>query len=143
MRPRRASPNGTSERSSTRPPQYRASRSHTTSRGVAGRLQIAADDFVERRSFRAGDLDDAVSRRRERHLGDDRSNVVRRDGLEQAGRKPDDVSIRTWIGDAPEESNELGRTDNGVGDAGGFDQFLLGDLGAEIAIVAPVGSDDG
>ena len=33
MRPRRASPNGTSERSSTRPPQYRASGSRTTSRG--------------------------------------------------------------------------------------------------------------
>src|ERR1700739_1337996 len=31
-RPRRASPNGTSERSSTRPPKYRASGSHTTSR---------------------------------------------------------------------------------------------------------------
>src|SRR5207245_7694850 len=59
---------------------------------VADRLQIAGDDFVERRSFRAGNLDDAVSRRRERHIGDDRSNVVRRDGLEQAGRKPDDTS---------------------------------------------------
>jgi hypothetical protein len=33
---------------------------------VADRLQIAGDDFVERRSFRAGDLDDAASRRRER-----------------------------------------------------------------------------
>ena len=33
MRPRRASPSGTSERSSTRPPQYRASGSRTTSRG--------------------------------------------------------------------------------------------------------------
>ena len=60
---------------------------------VTDRLQIAGDDFVERRSFRAGDLDDAVSRRRERHIGDDRSNVVRRDGLEQGGRKPGDV----WV----------------------------------------------
>jgi hypothetical protein len=33
MRPRRASPNGTSECSSTRPPKYRASGSLTTSRG--------------------------------------------------------------------------------------------------------------
>jgi len=62
---------------------------------VAGRLQIAGDDFVERCSFRAGDLDDAVSRRRQRHLGDDESNVVRRDGLEQDRWKPDYVSIRT------------------------------------------------
>ena len=84
MRPRRASPNGTSERSSTRPPKYLASGSRTTSR-VADRLQIAGDDFVERGSFRPGDLDDAVSRRRERHIGHDGSNVVRRDGLEQAG----------------------------------------------------------
>jgi hypothetical protein len=29
------------------------------------------------------------------------------------------------------------------GNAGCLDQFFLGDLGAEIAIVAPVGSDDG
>src|SRR5437667_7411726 len=33
MRPRRASPNGTSERSSTRPPKYRDSGSLTTTRG--------------------------------------------------------------------------------------------------------------
>jgi hypothetical protein len=52
---------------------------------VADRLQIAGDDFVERRSFRAGDIDDAASRCRERHIGNDGSNVVRRDGLEQAG----------------------------------------------------------
>src|SRR5437868_12287020 len=62
---------------------------------VADRLQIAGDDFVERRSFRAGDLDDAASWRRERHIGNDGSNVVRRDGLEQAGRKPDRASLRT------------------------------------------------
>ena len=62
---------------------------------VTDRLQIAGNDLVERRSFRAGDLDDAVSRRRERHIGNGGSNVVRRDGLEQAGRKPDDVSTRT------------------------------------------------
>jgi len=37
----------------------------------------------------------------------------------------------------------LGRTDDGVGDAGGYDQFLLGDLGAEISVVRPVGCDDG
>ncbi len=110
---------------------------------VADRLQIAGDDFVERRSFRACDLDDAVSRRGERHLGDDSSNVVRRDGLEQAGRKPDDISTRTSIGDGAEEFHELGRADDGVGDAGGHDQVLLGDLGAKIAILAPVGADDG
>src|SRR2546422_11626874 len=62
---------------------------------VTQRLEIAGDDFVERCSFRAGDLDDAVSWRRERHIGDGGSNVVRRDGMEQAGRKPDDLSIRT------------------------------------------------
>src|SRR5882724_11169141 len=40
--------------------------------------------------------------------------------------------------------NSRNWADDGVGDAGGLDQFLLGDLGAEIAIVRhPVGSDDG
>ena len=57
-------------------------------------VQITGDDFVERRSFRAGDLDDATSRRRERYIGNDGCNIVRRDGLEEDGRKPDDVSIR-------------------------------------------------
>src|SRR5882672_10850512 len=111
---------------------------------IADRLQIAGDDFVERRSFRPGDVDDAASRRRERHIGNDGSNVVRRDGLEQAGREPDQVSIRTCSGDGTEEFQKLGRADDGVGDAGSLDQFLLGDLGAEVAIVGrPVGSDDG
>ena len=44
---------------------------------VADRLQIAGDDFVERWSFGAGDLDDAASRRGKRPLGDDRCNIVR------------------------------------------------------------------
>ena len=82
---------------------------------VADRLQIAGDDFVERCSLRARDLDDAVSRRRERYIGDVASNVVRRDGLEQAGRNPDDVSLRTFGGDAAEEFHKLGRANDGVG----------------------------
>src|SRR5678816_320190 len=55
--------------------------SHDLTR-VADRLQIAGDDVVERCSFRAGDLDDAVSWRRERHIGGVGRDVVRRDGLE-------------------------------------------------------------
>src|SRR5262249_39343756 len=62
---------------------------------VADRLQVAGNEFVERRSFRAGDLDGAVARRRERHIGNDGGNVVSRDGLKQARRNPDYVSIRT------------------------------------------------
>jgi len=58
---------------------------------VAYRLQIAGDDFVERRAFRAGDLNDAVLRRPDRRLGDEMSNVVRRDRLEQDWRQPDRV----------------------------------------------------
>ena len=53
---------------------------------VADRLEIAGDDLVEGCAFRAGDLDDAVSRCGERHIGNEDGNVVRRDGLEQAGR---------------------------------------------------------
>jgi hypothetical protein len=47
---------------------------------------------------------------------------------------------RRWCRGIP----ELGGADDGVGDAGSLDQFLLGDLGAEVAVVGrPVGSDDG
>ena len=62
---------------------------------IVDRLQITADELVEWRSIRAGNLDNPASRRRERHIGNDGSNVVRRDGLEQASRNPDQVSIRT------------------------------------------------
>jgi len=91
---RRASPNGTSERSSTRPPKYRPRVSHDLTR-VADRLQIAGDDFVERCSLRAGNLDDAVSRRPQCHIGDDGSNVVRAMGWNRPGENPDHASIRT------------------------------------------------
>src|SRR5436305_5966305 len=60
---------------------------------VADRLQIAGDDFIKWRAFRAGDIDDAVSRRLECHLRNNGSNVLRRDGLKQAGRVPDRVFI--------------------------------------------------
>src|SRR5215472_8585328 len=110
---------------------------------VADGLQVAGDDFVERRALRAGDLDNAVARRGERHLGDGLGNIVRRDRLEQAGRNPDDVPIRTRIGDGAEEFHKLGRADDRERDAGGYDQFFLGEFGAEVAIVAPVDSDDG
>ena len=62
---------------------------------VAYPLQIAGNDFVERRSSWAGDFDDAVSRRSERDLRDHKSNVVRRDGLEQDGRKPSHIAGHT------------------------------------------------
>ena len=58
---------------------------------IADRLQIAADDLVERRPFWAGDLQDAVSRRRARHFGNRGGNVVRRYRLEQAGRNPENI----------------------------------------------------
>lgn len=82
---------------------------------VADRLQIAGNYFVERSSFRAGDLDDAISRCRECHFGNDGSNVVRRDGLEQAGRNPDEVAVCIGSGNATEEFQELGRADDGGG----------------------------
>jgi hypothetical protein len=47
---------------------------------VADRLQIAGDDFVEQCSFRAGDLDETVSGRIKRRIGNYGSNVVSRDG---------------------------------------------------------------
>jgi hypothetical protein len=94
-RPRRASPNGTSESCSTpAAPVSGFGVAHDLAR-IADRLQIAGDDFVERRSLRTGDLNDAIVRWRERHIGNAGSNVVRTDGLEQDGREPDQVSIRT------------------------------------------------
>src|SRR5262245_10116181 len=71
MRPRRASPNGTSECPSTpAAPESCLGVAHDLM-WVADCPQIAGDDLVERRSFRAGDLDVAVSRGRERHIGND------------------------------------------------------------------------
>src|SRR5262249_54907751 len=67
---------------------------------VGDPLQIAGDDLVERGPLRTGDLDNAVSRRRERHLSHIGSNVVRRDRLEESRRDPDLVSMRTLVSDA-------------------------------------------
>jgi hypothetical protein len=50
---------------------------------IADRLQIAGDEFIERRLLRTGNLDDAVTRLRER----DGTNVVRRYGLETGRAK--------------------------------------------------------
>src|SRR5262249_26786141 len=86
--------------------------------GVADRLQVAGDDVVERRPFRAGDLDDAISRLFERRSGDVSGNVIRRDGLEQDRRELDRLSMRARIGDTAEEFHELGRADDGVWNAG-------------------------
>src|SRR6185369_4275621 len=61
---------------------------------IADRLEIAGNDLVEGRTLRAGDLDDAVARGAERHIGDEACDIVRRDGLEQAGGHPDLVSLR-------------------------------------------------
>ena len=94
---------------------------------LVGRHTYVANE-AEKRAFRSGDFDLPVPRRGDRHFGNDGSNVVRRDGLEEDRRKPDDVSIRTRIGDAAEEFHELGRADNGVGDARGLNQFLLASL---------------
>ena len=54
---------------------------------VADRLEIARNEFIEWRPFRAGDLQGAVARRCERGFGDEGSNVVRSDGLEKGRAK--------------------------------------------------------
>ena len=62
---------------------------------VALSSQKLPGDLVERNSLRAGDFDGSVDRRCYRHLGQRGGDVVRSDGLEQNGREPDQVSIRT------------------------------------------------
>src|SRR4051812_17709194 len=46
---------------------------------VTDRLEIARDDFVERCSLRSSNLEDAISRRSDCHIGNRSSNVVRGD----------------------------------------------------------------
>ncbi len=91
--------------------------SHDLAR-VADAFQIAGDNLVERRAFRAGNLDDAICRLRQCHIGDDGGNVVRRDRLEQAGQNPYLIALGALRGDAAQELQKLSRTDNSVGDAG-------------------------
>jgi hypothetical protein len=65
---------------------------------VADRLQVAGDDFV--RSFRAGDLDDVVLRRRERHLGDEAASALETN-IERGIRGSVSIaSIRSYDGPA-------------------------------------------
>jgi hypothetical protein len=53
------------------------------------------------------------------------------------------LSFGTRSDDAAEKFHELRRADDGVGNARGDDQLLLGGFGAEIAVVRPVYSNDG
>jgi hypothetical protein len=71
--------------------------------------------LIDCRAVASGGADTA----RDGHLGDDGGDVISRDRLKQARCKPNDASIRTRIGDAAEEFQELRRTDDrgGVPDA--------------------------
>jgi hypothetical protein len=133
----RGAPRPTARASAPRPgrPSIGPRVAHDLTR-VADRLQIAGDDFVERRSFRAGDLDDAVSRRASATSATMAATSSAAMGWNRPGESLTMFPSALECGDAAEEFQELGRADDGVGDAGGLDQFLLGDLGAEIAIVA-------
>jgi len=70
---------------------------------IADRLQIAVDDFRERRTFRACDIDGLVSRSGQRDLGNDRRDIVSRNRLKQTFRQRNDVAVRIGIGNRPQE----------------------------------------
>jgi hypothetical protein len=89
-----------------------------------------------------GDLDDAVKRRRERHLANDRGDLVCREGWNRPGES------LTMFPSALEAAMPLRNSRNWVERmiVYGMPEVsisFLGDLGAEIAIVGrPVGADE-
>ena len=79
----------------------------------------------------------------DRDVGQRGGDVVRRDGLHRAGDRRTVSPVGARLDDAADELEELGRAEDRVGNAGGLDQVLLGQLGAEVAALRQaVGADD-
>jgi hypothetical protein len=88
--------------------------------------------------FGTRQFDRAVQRLRERHIGHDGGDVIRRNGLHQNRWKPNGL-----LSDATHELEELRGADNRIRNRGSLDQIFLGHLCAEVtAGEQAVGADN-
>src|SRR5437899_640784 len=111
--------------------------------GIALLAEPAADEVRKRRRFGTRDLADAVSGLAEGYIGERNRDFVGKQRLHQLAGDMDRAIPAPRIRDRADEFEELGGTQDRVGQAGIFDQPLLCELGTEIAAtLEPVGTDD-
>ncbi|MND79247.1 hypothetical protein D3C80_709780 [compost metagenome] len=111
---------------------------------ISDRLEVAGDEIAEACTLGAGNLDDAVDRRRKGRIRNEICNVIGGDRLQKARRQTCRVAYGSRLGDAAEEFHELRRVDDRIGNAGIPDDLFLSDLGAHVtALGQAIGTDNG
>jgi hypothetical protein len=99
---------------------------------VFGCVQELPHEVVLPNPFGTGHIEGAVERLSEGHIGHDRGDVSRRNGLHQNRWKPNRLPFRRELGDAAHELEELRGTHDRVRNRGSLDQFFLGHLRPEV-----------
>jgi hypothetical protein len=74
---------------------------------IVTRAEALADELVETKTFRPGQVDRAIQRGSQRDLGQRLRHVVRGDGLEEHRRQTHPVAVAGVVGDPREELEEL------------------------------------
>jgi hypothetical protein len=95
--------------------------------------EVSSDEFVETELLWPRYFNDAVHWRSHGDPANGTRDILSRHGLDQNGCESHRVAVGGSVSDALDELEELRRRDDRVGDRRSFDQFLLGDLGTEVA----------
>ena len=88
---------------------------------VPGCVQELSHEVVLPNRFGTGQLERAVQRLREGHIGHDGGDVIRRNGLHQNRWKPNGLPFRRRLSDAARELEELRSTHDRVRNRGSLD----------------------
>src|SRR5258708_31241692 len=101
--------------------------------GIIERGQAPPDEFIHAKLFGASNFDDAVYRLTYCNPTHATCHIVGGHRLEKYRWQMHFAADHGNVGQALEELEELRRMDDGVGDGRFFDQFLLSNLGSEVA----------
>src|SRR5438128_1033384 len=93
---------------------------------VSGCVQELPYEVVLTDRFGTGQIEGAVQRLTEGHIGHDGGDIIRRNGLHQNRWEPNRLPFRRRLGDAAHELEELRSTHDRVRKRGSFDEFFLG-----------------
>lgn len=112
---------------------------------ILGCAQELADDFVESKPLRAGQVNGTVRRRSQGDIDQGVNHVVRQDGLEKGRRGANRLPLVGELrADRPDELEEPRGAEDAIGYVCVLDRLLLGDLRTHVAAIGDaVGADNG
>ena len=90
---------------------------------VPGCVQELPHEVVLTDRFGTGQIDRAVQRLSEGHIGHDGGDIIRRNGLHQNRRNPDRLPFSRKLGDAAHELEELRGAHDRVRNRGSLDEL--------------------